>query len=177
MIAAGVDTHKDEHVAVALDGLGQVLGELAVPASQAGYQQLTTWLEGLGEDPRVGVEGTGSYGAALTEHLQNTGMPVFEVERPRRRDRRSGKSDSIDALLAAKRVLAGDGLSTPRRSGERRALQTLLSAYQACVGERTRLYNQLHALHATAPAALRERVGRGSAAKLARASSGSPMNV
>ena len=64
MIAAGVDTHKDEHVAVALDGLGQVLGELAVPASQAGYQQLTTWLEGLGEDPRAGVEGTGSYGGA-----------------------------------------------------------------------------------------------------------------
>ncbi|HTD08167.1 MAG TPA: IS110 family transposase [Solirubrobacteraceae bacterium] len=168
MIAAGVDTHKDEHVAVALDGLGQVLGELAVPASQAGYQQLTTWLEGLGEDPRAGVEGTGSYGAALTEHLQNMGIPVFEVERPRRRDRRSGKSDSIDALLAAKRVLAGDGLSTPRRSGERRALQTLLSAYQSCVGERTRLYNQLHALHATAPAALRERVGRGGGATLAR---------
>ncbi|HTD57976.1 MAG TPA: transposase [Solirubrobacteraceae bacterium] len=110
---------------------------------------------------RVGVEGTGSYGAALIEHLQSTGIPVFEVERPRRRDRRSGKSDSIDALLAAKRVLAGDGLSTPRRSGERRALQTLLSAYQSCIGERTRLYNQLHALHATAPAALRERIGRG----------------
>lgn len=168
MIAAGVDTHKDEHVAVALDGLGQVLGELAVPASQAGYLQLTIWLEGLGKDPRVGIEGTGSYGAALTEHLQSKAIPVFEVERPRRRDRRSGKSDSIDALLAAKRVLAGDGLSTPRRSGERRALQTLLAAHQACVGERTRLYNQLHALHATAPAVLRERIGRGSGAKLAR---------
>ncbi len=168
MIAAGVDTHKDEHVAVALDGLGQLLGELAVPANQAGYQQLTAWLLGFGEDLRVGIEGASSYGAGLTEHLQNLGIDVFEVERPRRRGRKNGKSDSIDALLAAKKVLAGDGLSTPRASGERKALQTLLGAHQSCVGERTRLYNQLHALHVTAPSVLRERVGVGSGAKLTR---------
>lgn len=168
MIAAGVDTHKDEHVAVALDGLGQVLGELAVPANQDGYQRLTTWFVGFGDDLRVGIEGAGSYGAGLTEHLQNAGVLMFEVERPRRRDRKSGKSDSIDALLAAKKVLAGDGLSTPKGSGERKALQTLLGAHQSCVGERTRLYNQMHALHVTAPSALRERVGAGSGAKLTR---------
>jgi len=89
MIAAGVDTHKDEHVAVALDGLGQVLGELAVPANQDGYQRLTTWFVEFGDDLRVGIEGAGSYGAGLTEHLQNAGVLMFEVERPRRRDRKA----------------------------------------------------------------------------------------
>jgi transposase len=168
MIAVGVDTHKDEHVAAALDGLGQPLGELVVSADRAGYRKLAKWLLGLGEDPQVGIEGVGSYGAGLAEYLQNAGIQVFEVERPRRRDRRSGKSDPIDAMLAARRVLAGDGLSTPRGSGERKILQMLLVVYGSCVGERTRLYNQLQALNVTAPAALRERVGPGKGAKIAR---------
>jgi hypothetical protein len=38
MIAVGVDTHKHEHVAVALNQLGQLLGEIAVAASAAGYR-------------------------------------------------------------------------------------------------------------------------------------------
>lgn len=47
-----------------------------------------------------------------------------------------GKSDPIDALLAAKRVLAGEGISTPRASGSRSALAVLLVAYRSCVEER-----------------------------------------
>jgi transposase len=84
---------------------------------------------------------------------------VFEVERPRRRERRTGKSDRLDALLAAKKVLARDGLSTPRAAGKRLALQMLLAAHRSIVGERSRLYNQLQALLISAPVALRERVG------------------
>ncbi len=167
MIAVGVDTHKDQHVAVALDGFGQLLGEMVAPASRAGYRQITTWLLGLTEDVLVGIEGVGSYGAGLCEHLQDTGIQVVEVERPRRRDRPRGKSDRIDALLAAKRVLIGDGLSTPRGAGTRAALQTLLNAYRSGVAERTRALNQLQALHVTAPAALRERIGVGNGTKLA----------
>jgi hypothetical protein len=67
------------------------------------------------------------------------GIKVVEVERPRRQDRRRGKSDEIDALAAARRVLAGDGLSTPRAGGPRQALSALLVAYRSCVAERTRL--------------------------------------
>lgn len=36
MIAVGVDTHKQWHVAVALDALGQLLGEIVVVATAAG---------------------------------------------------------------------------------------------------------------------------------------------
>jgi transposase len=95
----------------------------------------------------------------LCEHLQGEGVTVFEVERPKRRERRTGKSDRLDALLAAKKVLANDGLSTPRGHGKRVALQMLLVAYRSVISERSRLYNQLQALHVTAPTTLRERVG------------------
>ncbi len=159
MIAVGVDTHKEQHFAVAVDGLGQVLAELIITANLAGYRKLVGWLARLEGQVPVGIEGAGSYGAGLCEHLQSEGIEVFEVERPRRRERRSGKSDKLDALLAAKKVLSGDGLSTPRGSGARVALQMLLVAYRSVIGERSRLYNQLQAIHVSAPGALRERIG------------------
>ena len=117
MIAVGVDTHKHEHVAAALNELGELLGEIVVAASPAGYRELVKWLRSLGEGVMVGIEGAGSYGAGLCKYLQDAGVQVLEVECPRRRDRRTGKSDRIDALLAAKKVLAGEGLSSPKASG------------------------------------------------------------
>ena len=119
MVAVGVDTHKHEHLARAVDGLGQLLGGLTIKASLHGYIELTQWLRTLGEDVVVGIEGAGSYGAGLCEFLLAEGIAVVEVERPRRQDRRRGKSDEIDALMAAKKVLAKDGLSTPRAGGTR----------------------------------------------------------
>lgn len=166
MIAVGVDTHKHEHVAKALDGLGQVLGGLQIKANLHGYLELLRWLRALDDDVVVGIEGAGSYGAGLCELLLAEGIAVVEVERPRRQERRRGKSDQIDALAAAKKVLAKEGLSTPRAGGTRQALSALLVAYGSCISERTRLLNQLQALHTTAPVALRERVGPGNGRKL-----------
>ncbi len=168
MIAVGVDTHKEEHVAAAVDAFGQLLGEIVVPASEEGYREFARWLDQLGEGVLVGIEGAGSYGAGLCEHLLAVGVRVVEVERPRRRDRRAGKSDRIDARLAATKVLAGEGLSTPRAGGARAALRALLVAYRSCVSERTRLLNQLQAVHVTAPVTLRERIGRGNGDQLVR---------
>jgi hypothetical protein len=167
MIAVGVDTHKHEHLARALDGLGQLVGGLEIETNLAGYLELAEWVRGLGDDVVVGIEGAGSFGAGLCEFLLADGIQVVEVERPRREDRRRGKSDEIDALAAAKKVLAGDGLSTPRAGGTRQALGALLVAYRSCVGERTRMLNQLQALHTSAPLALRERIGPGNGKQLA----------
>jgi hypothetical protein len=160
MIAVGVDTHKEQHLAVALDELGQVLAEIVITTTLAGYSQFVYWLKELGENALVGIEGAGSYGAGLCEYLQAEEIKVFEVERPQRRERRTGKSDCLDALLAAKKVLTGEGLSTPRGSGKRLALQMLLVGYRSAVSERSRLYNQLQSLLVGAPYALRERVGQ-----------------
>ena len=168
MIAVGVDTHKHEHTAAALDHLGQVLGELQIPATRAGYERLVAWLAQWADEVTVGIEGAGSYGAGLGEHLLAQGIAVVEVERPQRSDRRRGKSDSIDARLAAARVLSGQGLSTLRAGGTRQVLAAVLIAYRSCVAERTRALNQLQALVVVAPVDLRERVGAGSGAQLAR---------
>lgn len=76
MIAVGVDTHKDSHFAVALDDLGQLLGELAVAACAAGYDELERWGRAIGRDGQqivFGLEGAGSWGAGLCEHLQAAG--------------------------------------------------------------------------------------------------------
>lgn len=64
-VIVGVDTHRDEHVAVAIDWLGARLGEHRLPTSLKGYEGLDRWATGLGEAVAFGIEGTGSYGAGL----------------------------------------------------------------------------------------------------------------
>jgi transposase len=156
MIAVGVDTHKQRHHAVALDALGQLLGELGFAATAAGYAELQGWAESHGDlDELVfGIEGAGSWGAGLCQQLQHAGHTVVEVERPRRTERRTGKSDRIDALAAAKQVLVGEKVSTPRRRGTLSALRALLNVRRAAIAERTRLLNQLQAPRARWPAEL-----------------------
>ncbi len=83
-VTVGADTHKDVHVAVALHGLGGYLGTLGVPATKAGARQLISWATRLGTFGRVGVEGTGCYGAGLARFLRAAGIRVFEVVRPKR---------------------------------------------------------------------------------------------
>ena len=61
-IVIGVDTHKDNHVAFACEGLGRRLDDLEVPATNEGYTILLGWAEDLGRARVFGVEGTGSYG-------------------------------------------------------------------------------------------------------------------
>lgn len=72
---------------------------------------------------RAGIEGTGSYGAALTQVLQGNGITVVEINRPDRSRRRGrGKSDATDAESAARSVLAGVRPPSPRpTTGWRRA--------------------------------------------------------
>jgi len=77
-ITLGVDTHKDTHVAVALDGLGRHLGTLSVPTNTAGYRELLGWARELGIIEQVGVEGTGSFGAGLARLLKAEGIPTRE---------------------------------------------------------------------------------------------------
>jgi hypothetical protein len=42
--------------------------------------------------------------------LARQGVAVFECERPSRGERRRGKNDTLDALRAARRLVAGEGL-------------------------------------------------------------------
>jgi Transposase len=93
-VVVGVDTHKDEHVAVALDGLGGRLGDLPIAANGDGYRQLFDWAATLGRVHAFGVEGTGSYGVGLARFLRRHDVRVIEVSRPPRAGERrlAGKS-------------------------------------------------------------------------------------
>ncbi|MGY5125144.1 IS110 family transposase [Streptomyces nigrescens] len=87
-VILGVDTHRDTHVAAVLSPLGAVFDTEEFPASAAGYRGLLAWAGALGTVWRAGVEGTGSFGAALSRYLLTQGVEVFEVNRPDRTDRR-----------------------------------------------------------------------------------------
>ena len=107
-VVGGVDTHLDVHVAAAVDAIGGVLGVRSFPTTPAGYHALSVWLGSFGPVERVGVEGTGAYGAGLARHLAASGIMVIEVDRPNRQERRrNGKSDELDAIEAARAALSG----------------------------------------------------------------------
>src|ERR1700737_4928206 len=78
-VVGGVDTHKDVHVAAAIDGQGRILGSESFAASARGYHSLLQWLRRQGTVMAVGVEGTGAWGAGLTRHLTAEGLRVAEV--------------------------------------------------------------------------------------------------
>src|SRR5439155_6651216 len=108
-VTAGVDTHRDVHLVAALDERGAELGVQAFAADGAGYRRTLAWLNSLGTIERVGVEGTGTYGAGLTRYLHNHNITVIEVTCPNRQRRRShGKSDPVDAVAAAHAAQSGD---------------------------------------------------------------------
>ncbi len=69
VITGGVDTHLDTHVAAALDANGGTLGVESFPTTPSGYRALLVWLASFGDVARVGVEGTGAYGAGLARFL------------------------------------------------------------------------------------------------------------
>jgi transposase len=156
-VTGGVDTHRDFHVAAALDQLGAVLGTAQFPTTSKGYRSLLDWLTGFGTLQAVGVEGTGSYGAALAGHLAQAGVPVIEVGRPNRQvRRRHGKTDVVDAIAAARAVQSGDATATPKsHDGPVEALRALKMVQRSARKARTQALNQLHALVLTAPEDLR----------------------
>jgi transposase len=167
-VAIGVDTHKDEHVAVALDAIGGQLDSQEIPTTSAGYRQLLCWAQELGV-PAFAIEGTGSYGAGLVRFLKRTDVAVYECERPRRQERRRGKNDLIDAASAARRLIVGEGLSLPRGDGRREDLRLLLLERRSAMQARNAALNQLSALVVTAPEHVRERLGALSGERLAQA--------
>ena len=83
-ITGGVDTHLDVHVAAALDSNGGLLGVWTFPTTTVGFADLHAWLSSFGTLARVGVEGTGAYGAGLARFLRGVGVTVVEVDRPNR---------------------------------------------------------------------------------------------
>jgi transposase len=160
MIIGGVDTHAATHQAAVIDTAGRLRGSASFPASPAGYAAMLTWMRRHGTIDRVGVEGSGAYGAGLARHLHAHQVTVVEVPRPDRRLRRQhGKSDPIDAEAAARAVLAGTATAHPKLAdGPIEALRALRIARVGAVKAKTAATNTLKAMVITAPEPLRSQL-------------------
>ncbi|WP_051467139.1 IS110 family transposase [Frankia saprophytica] len=167
-VTGGVDTHKDSHTAAALDSAGRLLGVEQFPATGAGYGRLLDWLRGFGAVGKVGVEGTGVYGAGLARHLAAAGVAVVEIDRPDRKARRwQGKSDPVDAEAAARAALAGRRTGKPKdRTGQVEALRALQVARRGAVEGRADAQRQMKALVVTAPEQVRAELSALTATRL-----------
>lgn len=157
-VVGGVDTHERTHHAAALSAVtGRFIGDREFPATLAGYRQLLAWLSSFGPIQRVGVEGTGSYGAGLTRFLHAQSVPVTEVARPDRSGRRAhGKSDPIDAIAAARAVLAATATAIPKeRTGPVEVIRLLHTTRTSAVKARKQAINQIRSILHTAPDELR----------------------
>ena len=140
-VIVGVDTHKYVHVAVVIDSWGIRLRDQAFVADSGGYQALITWAETHGRIEAFGIEGTGSYGASLARAVR----------------RAAGKSDTIDAEVAARSVLAGQSTAIHKTAdGVVEMIRQLKITRDTAVKARTTAMNTLKQIIVHAPPKLRE---------------------
>ena len=159
-VVIGVDTHREIHVAAAVDWQGTLVGEECLPATRRGCRLLESWARSLGDVLRVGVERSGSYGSGLTRHLAKNGFAVLEVTFPDKTvRRRRGKDDFVDAETAAEAAFTGARTVTPKsRDGMVEALGMLQKARSTAVAARRSALQTIRADIISAPEELRDQL-------------------
>jgi transposase len=162
-VIAGVDAHTDEHHVAVLDAQGRLLGTAAFPTTADGYSRLISWVDEYGKIERIGVESTGAFAAALVRRLLAGGITVVEVNQPHPHARkRLGKSDPIDAELAARAALSGSAKAVPKDTrGIVEAIRQLAVTRASALKARTAALHQLDDLIITAPEQLRSELRAG----------------
>jgi transposase len=153
----GVDPHRDTHALAIVDvRTGAIVLEASVAASSSGYARALELAELHAPARRAfAIEGTGSFGAGLSRFLTGHDERVLEVGRLRRERRSGGKTDALDAVRAARSVLAQRRPAEPRAGGEREALRALMAAREGAVNAKRAGLCQLRDLLVTSPEPLR----------------------
>ena len=159
-VTGGIDTHGEVHVAAAFDEVGGLLGTQSFGADPEGYAALLSWLQSFGYIGKVGVEGTGSYGAGVARFLARAGIQVVEVDRQNRQARRQGgKSDPLDAVEAARAAQSGRAHGVAkRRDGSVEAIRVLVVAKRSARGARVKALTQMRQLTFSAPDQLQSKL-------------------
>jgi transposase len=111
-----------------------------------------------GSVARVGVEGTGSYGASVARFLRDAGVEVLEVDPPNRQERRrKGKNDTVDAIEAARAAQGQRQLGAARTNGGNvEAIRALMVARRSAGDMKIASPNQIRNLGFTAPEEIRQ---------------------
>jgi transposase len=156
-VIGGIDAHTDTHDAAALDARGRLLGTRTFPTTSKGNRALLAWLESFGPVAPIGAESTGSYAAGLVRYLRSRDVTVVEVNQPHAHTRRRrGKSDPIDAEMAARQALSGHATVIPKLTdGIVESIRQLRLARDSAVKARTAAFNQITELIITVPDELR----------------------
>src|SRR5439155_25627417 len=128
------------------------LGEWRGKNNPSGWRELSEWARTRGEELQWGVEGAWSYGRGLAQHLVADSETVYEVNARwtaagRRRAKRPGKSDPLDARAVAL-VVRQEAPDLPAIHAEDQTavLDLLTVEREGAIAEATRLRNQIHAL-------------------------------
>ena len=156
MVTIGVDAHKAVHQALALDAVGTVRGSWRGANTPHQWQHLLAWAATFPGARRWGGhppgEGAWNYGRGLAPFLVTHGEHVYEVNprwtaQGRRRARKPGKNDWLDAPAVAK-LVRDEGATLPRVAAEDQTavLDLLVIERETALREATRLRNQIHQL-------------------------------
>jgi len=139
--------------------LGSPAEKVELPNDVGTVAALLAWLRQFGEVTKVGVEGTGSYGAGLARFLRHEQVHVVEVNRPNRQARRnSGKTDTLDAIEAARAALSGNAKGHAKsRDGASEAIRTLVVAKRSARQSRVKAIVQMRHLVVSSPEAIHQR--------------------
>ena len=155
----GVDTHRDQHtLAIVVSPTGAVVGQSSIQTDRHGYEAALEVAVRHADGVRLwAIEGAGHYGAGLARFLSDRGEAIVEVGRSSRAERRlQGKDDPLDAVRAARSVLAANAMTMPRAGERREALRVLLLARRSAVDVRRLALVQLRSVIVTAPESVRE---------------------
>ena len=160
LVVGGVDAHADAHHVAVLDQRGALLATKSFPTTTPGYRQLLDWLSSHGKIDVVAVESTGSYAAALVRYRRQHGVTIVEVNQPHAHTRRRvGKSDPIDAEMAARLFQAGKAKAVPKQTdGIVESIRLLRVARNRAVKSRSAALVQVRDLIITAPQELRDQL-------------------
>lgn len=152
LVTIGVDAPTRVHQALVLTDTGTVLDTWRGTHTPDSWQHLLTWASLVPGPRQWGVEGAWNYGRGLAQFLVAHGETVYEVNprwtaERRRRARKQGKNDRLDAHAVAK-LVHEDTATLPRVAAddETAVLDVLVTEREAALAEATRLRNQVHQL-------------------------------
>src|SRR6202042_1683132 len=152
MIVIGADTHKRNHMLVAVDGqTGALRGQREIAASDAGSLDALRFAAGLQDPERVwAIEDCRHVSARLEAALIAAGERVVRVPaamtgQARKVSRQAGKSDPIDARAVALAVVRDGIESFPQAFTDVQAMEIrVLGDYRdQIISERTRMICRL----------------------------------
>ena len=75
-VAVGVDSHKESVAAATVDELGRTLEVRRFANDSTGHDEVLAWVQSNPDVTRIGIEGSGVYGAALARVLMAAGEDV-----------------------------------------------------------------------------------------------------